>query len=91
MSPQAIASPEELERFAHDLKQFNAQLSDSTSRLQGQFSRLGDTWRDQEHQKFAQEFEQTMRVIHRFMQVSDQHIPFLLRKAQRVRDYLQQR
>ena len=61
------------------------------SRLQGQFSRLGDTWRDQEHQKFAQEFEQTMRVIHRFIQVSDQHIPFLLRKAQRVRDYLQQR
>jgi len=91
MSPQAIASPEELERFAHDLKQFNAQLRDSTSRLQGQFSRLGDTWRDQEHQKFAQEFEQTMRVMHRFMQVSDQHIPFLLRKAQRVRDYLQQR
>jgi len=91
MSPQAIASPEELERFAHELKQFNAQLRDSTSRLQGQFSRLGDTWRDQEHQKFAQEFEQTMRVIHRFMQVSDQHIPFLLRKAQRVRDYLQQR
>jgi uncharacterized protein YukE len=91
MSPQAIASPEDLERFAHELKQFNAQLRDSMSRLQGQFSRLGDTWRDQEHQKFAQEFEQTMRVIHRFIQVSDQHIPFLLRKAQRVRDYLQQR
>ena len=90
MSPQAIASPEDLERFAHELKQFNAQLRDSMSRLQGQFSRLGDTWRDQEHQKFAQEFEQTMRVIHRFIQVSDQHIPFLLRKAQRVRDYLQQ-
>ena len=91
MSPQAIASPEDLERFAHELKQFNAQLRDSMSRLQGQFSRLGDTWRDQEHQKFAQEFEQTMRVIHRLIQVSDQHIPFLLRKAQRVRDYLQQR
>jgi uncharacterized protein YukE len=90
MSPQAIASPEELERFAHELKQFNAQLRDGMSRLQGQFASLGDTWRDQEHQKFAQEFEQTMRVIHRFMQVSDQHIPFLLRKAQRVRDYLQQ-
>jgi len=91
VSPQAIANPEELERFAHELKEFNAQLRDSTSRLQGQFARLGDTWRDQEHQKFAQEFEQTMRVIHRFMQVSDQHIPFLLRKSQRVRDYLQQR
>ncbi|MBC7264331.1 MAG: WXG100 family type VII secretion target [Chloroflexi bacterium] len=91
MSSQAIVNPEDLERFARELKQFNAQLRDSTSRLQGEFHRLGDTWRDQEHYKFAQEFEQTMRVIHRFLQVADQHIPFLLRKAQRVREYLQQR
>jgi uncharacterized protein YukE len=91
MSPQAIASPEDLESFARELKQFNAQLRESTSRLQGQFANLGETWRDQEHQKFAQEFERTMRVIHQFLQVSDPHIPFLERKAQRLRDYLQQR
>jgi len=91
MSLQAIVNPEDLERFARKLKQFNTQLRDSTSQLQGEFRRLGDTWRDQEQQKFAREFEQTMRVIHRFLQVSDQHIPFLLRKAQRAREYLQQR
>ncbi|MFQ5342054.1 MAG: WXG100 family type VII secretion target [Anaerolineae bacterium] len=91
MSRQAIADPEDLERFARELKQFNGQLRDSMSRLQGQFGRLGDTWRDQEHQKFAQEFEQTMRVLHQFMRSSDQQIPFLLRKAQRLREYLHQR
>ncbi|MGA9349958.1 MAG: WXG100 family type VII secretion target [Anaerolineae bacterium] len=91
MSPQAIANPEDLEHFARELKQFNGQLRDSMSRLQGQFGRLGDTWRDQEHQKFAQEFEQTMRVLHQFMRSADEQIPFLLRKAQRIRDYLQQR
>lgn len=91
MAPQAVADPEDLERFARELKQFNGQLRDSMSRLQGQFGRLGDTWRDQEHQKFAQEFEQTMRVLNRFMQSSDQQIPFLLRKAQRLRAYLNQR
>src|SRR5256885_479051 len=53
-----------LERFARNLKEFNKQLRESMSRLQGQFARLGDTWRDQEHQKFAQEFEQTMRLLH---------------------------
>jgi len=90
MSPQAIASPEELERFARELKQFNAQIADSMSRLQGQFANLGDTWRDQEHSKFAQEFEQTMRVLHHFRNSADQQIPFLLRKAARIRDYLQQ-
>lgn len=87
---QAIASPDELERFARELKQFNTQLRDSISRLQGQFSNLGETWRDQEQQKFAQEFEQTMRVLQHFMQSADQQIPFLMRKAQRIRDYLSQ-
>lgn len=89
--PKAIANPEDLERFASELKRFNSQLADSMSRLQGQFSHLGDTWRDQEHQKFAQEFEQAMRVLYHFMRTSDQHIPFLLRKAQRLREYLNQR
>lgn len=91
MAPQAIANPEDLERFAAELKQFNAQLGDSMSRLQGQYARLGDTWRDQEHQKFGQEFEQTMRALHHFMRSADQQIPFLTRKAQRLREYMNQR
>jgi uncharacterized protein YukE len=88
---QAIANPEDLRRFAAELKQFNGQLRESSARLQGQFVRLGDTWRDQEHQKFAQEFQQTMRVLAQFMRVADEHIPFLLRKAQRLEEYLHQR
>jgi uncharacterized protein YukE len=88
MSPQAIANPEDLERFAHELKRFNGQLRDSMSRLQGQFGNLGETWRDQEHQKFAQEFEQTMRILHQFMRSADQQIPYLMRKAQILREYL---
>lgn len=89
--PQAIASPEDLERFARELKQFNTQLRDSMTRLNGQFANLGETWRDQEHQKFAQEFQQTVRVLARFNQIADEQIPFLMKKAQRLRDYLQQR
>jgi uncharacterized protein YukE len=88
---QAIANPEDLRRFAVELKQFHSQLRESSARLQGQFVRLGDTWRDQEHQKFAQEFQQTMRVLGQFMRVADEHIPFLLRKAQRLEEYLRQR
>lgn len=79
--PQVIVNSDELRRFAHHLKQFNEQLKQNISKLNGEFSRLGDTWRDQEHQKFAQEYQQTMRVIERFLQAADQHIPFLLKKA----------
>ena len=52
---------------------------------------LGTTWRDKEHEKFAQEFEQTMQVLKRFMEAASVHIPFLIRKAERVEEYLQQR
>ena len=88
---QAIAKPEDMEKFAHDLKQFNAQLKENMTRLQAQFSKLGDTWRDQEHQKYGQEFEQTARVLQQFMRSSETQIPFLLRKAQKIREYLNQR
>jgi uncharacterized protein YukE len=88
---KAIVNPEELRRFALDLKKFNAELHNQISRLHGRFLALGQTWRDQEHQKFAAEFEQTMRTINRFAEATEQHIPFLLRKAERIEEYLDQR
>jgi uncharacterized protein YukE len=89
--PQAIVNPEELRRFAQVLKRFNAELRDSVSSLHGQLVSLGDTWRDQEHEKFRREFEQTMLVIERFLEASNEHVPFLLHKAEHIEDYLHQR
>lgn len=89
--PQVVVDPEELTRFAQNLKQFNEQLKQSSSRLDAQFKQLGSSWQDQEHQKFAQEYQQTMKVIGQFLRNSEQYIPFLLKKAQRVREYLNQR
>ncbi|HIQ09253.1 MAG TPA: hypothetical protein EYH28_07090 [Anaerolineaceae bacterium] len=89
--PRVEAMPEEIERFARSLKRFNGQLQESMRQLQAQFNRLGETWRDQEHQKFAREFEQTMRALYQFQRASEQQIPLLLRKAQKLREYLNQR
>ena len=88
---QAIVDPAELRRFAQNLKQFNNELQDRMAVLHGQMLGLGDTWRDQEHTKFAQEFEQTMTVIAGFIELANEHIPFLMRKAERVEEYLSQR
>jgi uncharacterized protein YukE len=88
---RAIVDPEELRRFAHSLKHFNNEVTHQLSSLQGQFAGLGDTWRDQEHDKFAHTFAETVQVINRFLEASRQHIPFLLRKADRIDEYLQQR
>lgn len=89
--PQAIIDPGELRRFAQSLKNFNDELQSQMSTLHGQLIGLGSTWRDQEHLKFTEEFEETLRVIGRFVEAADQHIPFLMRKAERAEEYLRQR
>ena len=88
---KAIVDPEDLRKFAHDLKRFNGELQSQMSALHGRLMELGQTWRDQEHKKFAEEFEKTIKVLSRFVDAADKHIPFLLRKAHRVDEYLQQR
>lgn len=88
---KAIVDPNELRRFAEELRRFNGDLQNSLSSLQARFAALSDTWQDQEHAKFAQEFQETMKVLRRFMENSDHQGPFLLRKAQRIEEYLNQR
>ncbi|SPE52924.1 conserved hypothetical protein [Verrucomicrobia bacterium] len=87
---QAIMDPEQVRRFAEELKRFNSDLQDRVSSLQARFAALGDTWQDQEHVKFSEEFKQTMKAIKKFIEMSNQHGPFLLRKAQRIEEYLSQ-
>jgi WXG100 family type VII secretion target len=89
--PQAIVDPGELRRFAQNLKRFNEELQGQMAALHGQLNHLGASWRDKEHDKFVEEFEQTMTVVARFVDATSQHIPFLMRKAEKIEDYLQQR
>ena len=82
--------PEEVRRFAEELKRFNLDVQTRIGSLQARFAALGDTWSDQEHQKFSEEFRDTMKVLKKFIESSNQHTPFLLRKAQRIEEYLDQ-
>lgn len=89
--PQAIMDPEQVRRFAEELKKFNTDLQDKLASLHARFAALADTWQDQEHAKFAEEFKQTLKTLKKFVEVSNQHTPYLLRKAQRIEEYLNQR
>ncbi len=88
---KAIVDPAELRRFAHHLRQFTNGLGQELQVLQGQLAGLGDTWRDQEHERFRAEFDQTVLVLRRFMEAANLHVPLLLRKAERIEEYLEQR
>ena len=87
---QAIMDPESVRRFAEELKRFNVDLQNRMASLQGRFATLGDTWQDQEHLKFAEEFKQATKALKKFVEVSNQHVPYLQRKAQRIEEYLNQ-
>jgi WXG100 family type VII secretion target len=88
---QAIMDPEQVRRFAEELQRFSSDLQNRMSALQSRFSALGDTWQDQEQQKFSDEFKQTMKALKKFIELSSRHTPYLLRKAQRIEEYLAQR
>lgn len=83
--------PEEVRRFAKELKRFNDDVQVRASALQARFNALSSTWQDQEHEKFAEEFVSTMKVLRKFTEVSETQTPYLLRKAQRIEEYLGQR
>ena len=87
---KAIMDPEAVRRFADELKRFNLDLQGRMATLQAKFASLGDSWGDQEHEKFAAEFQQTLKALKKFTEVSNQHAPYLLRKAQRIEEYLAQ-
>jgi uncharacterized protein YukE len=86
---QVRGDPDEIERFARQLKQANQALQEITSKLQGQFNRLSETWRDPQHEKYAQEFEQTMRMLKQFQKASEGQIPLLRKRARHLREYLE--
>ena len=82
--------PEEVKRFAEELQRFNRDVQNRLGALQARYAALGESWQDQEHAKFSEEFRDTMKVLKKFIESSNQHTPFLLRKAQRIEEYLDQ-
>lgn len=88
---KANVDPAELRRFAADLNRFNNELQGLLSSLNARLRNLENTWRDQEQRKFAEAFTETVRVMSRFVEASEQHVLFLNKKAQLAEEYLKRR
>lgn len=57
--------PEALRGFANHLEGFRAGLVAHHSELGSGLDRLGDSWRDQKFEDFAQRFESLRGILHR--------------------------
>ncbi|MCA9271329.1 MAG: WXG100 family type VII secretion target [Planctomycetales bacterium] len=86
---QAIVDPEELRSFARNLRRFNNELRERANSLANQLTTLGASWRDQEHAKFSEQFQEHMKVIARFSEATEEYIPYLVRKAEYIEQYQQ--
>ena len=85
---QAIVDPDELREFARSLKKYNHDLREHSRSLSNQLAALSGSWRDQEQKKFTQQFEDGMKMIARFLENNEAHVPYLLRKAEHIEEYL---
>lgn len=85
---QAVADPEQLRQFAGHLHHFAEEMKHQTAALAAQMNQLEQTWRDEQHRKFSDEFTDQMRQLSRLIQTTEEHVPYLLRKADQLDAYL---
>jgi uncharacterized protein YukE len=85
---QAVVDPEQLRQFATHLKLFADELRSRSTSLATQMNRLEQSWRDEQQRKFSEDFVVQLRGLSRVIQSTEQHIPYLLRKADQIDAYL---
>jgi uncharacterized protein YukE len=85
---QAVVDPDQLRQFAGHLHRFVEELKTRGTALGAQMHQLEQTWRDEQQRKFAEDFTEQMRQLSRLVQSTEQHIPYLMRKAEQIDAYL---
>ncbi|QDT12533.1 WXG100 family type VII secretion target [Planctomycetes bacterium K23_9] len=85
---QAVVDPEHLRQFAGQLHRFSEELKQRSTAIASQMNQLEQTWRDEQQRKFAEEFTDQMRQLARLIKNTEQHVPYLMRKAEQIDAYL---
>jgi len=82
------ANPAKIESLAEDLKQFVTALRSETESINGEFKRLGSTWRDGEYEKFQRSFSRLNESIESLTEELTKREPQLKEDAQALLHYL---
>ncbi|MFK8112323.1 MAG: WXG100 family type VII secretion target [Rubripirellula sp.] len=85
---QAVVDPEQLRQFAAHLHRFAEELKQQSTGLSTQMNQLEQTWRDEQQRKFAEEFNGQLRQLTRLIKSTEEHVPYLMRKAEQIDAYL---
>ncbi len=85
---QAVVDPDQLRQFAAQLHRFAEDTKQRSAGLATQMNQLEQTWRDEQQRKFSDEFTTQMRQLARLVQCAEEHVPYLMRKAEQIDAYL---
>lgn len=80
--------PDKLRNFARQLNQFAATADEHLSRLKSAIGHLGQTWRDQEFERFVQQFATAQNRLKGFVEETKKVTPVLEEDAKKLEDYL---
>jgi uncharacterized protein YukE len=73
------ADPEELRRFAARLRAFSGDLRERERTLRADLQRLGESWKDEQFNLFAEAFREFSQPLGRFLDGSDRFVEYLVR------------
>jgi uncharacterized protein YukE len=80
-----FTDPDKLEAFSNALKGYDSFVRQRLSAVQMRLSQLGDTWRDQEYRRFADDFRKTQAQLAELSRVLEEIAPQLKADAERAR------
>jgi uncharacterized protein YukE len=81
---EAFVYPERLRAFAHQLRGYSEVTANTTGSLSTQLQRLGTSWRDQEYERFAQEFHRAKTQLTALKAEIDKILPVIEADAQKA-------
>ncbi|MEM6267832.1 MAG: WXG100 family type VII secretion target [Bacteroidota bacterium] len=90
MSKKVKGDPDAIRDFANYLKAYNAELANGLGQTRGKLKQLGQSWQDQEYDKFESSFGQMIRNLPKLIQEIEAHQRYLIKKAQALENYLNQ-
>lgn len=87
--PQVYVDPDRLEEFANKLVAFSQELNVIYQVLDGKLKALGSTWRDQEYEKFVNNFNESRKTLRDLLSEIEAVHPKIRQDVATIREYLQ--
>lgn len=82
------ANPDQIEQFATRLAIFGHNVREELAHIHVAFDQLSETWIDEAHERYGQQFAEMVPPISRLLEETPDHVSHLLRKAEELRTFL---